>query len=327
MYKMSFNLTLNSSNVVNGTTNNTYQYNFRNGSFNVPEGSEMCVSQISVPYSWVNISSALGNNVLAYSIPAGSSVQYFSTILPDGFYDINALNLALQVLFKTNGHYWSVSSTGTFNTIYYYPITISTNDILYTNSFTSVTIPTSGNIVSVFGTGAIAGNWSGGGYPTTLLSTYNFASLFIQQTITAPSSLGYILGFTGGSSIISPSTSNGTFYPTIGLSSAVSQSINGNSLFTSPPFPAQGSTVNGVIIRCNLVDNHISNQTDILDSFPITSTYGSNINYLPQKDNWIKIQSGRYNNLVVYLQDQNLNPLRMLDPNCLISLLIRTPNI
>ena len=74
MYKMSFNLTLNSSNVVNGTTNNTYQYNFRNGSFNVPEGSEMCVSQISVPYSWVNISSALGNNVLGYSIPAGSSV-------------------------------------------------------------------------------------------------------------------------------------------------------------------------------------------------------------------------------------------------------------
>ena len=326
MYKMSFNLTLNSSNVVNGTTNNTYQYNFPNGSFNIPDGSEMAISQITIPYSWVNISSALGNNVLGYAIPQGSSIQYFYTTLPDRFYDISALNLALQTLFKTNGHYWSVlpsGATGSVNLVYYYPITISTNYALYTNTITSITILTSANIATVFGSGASSGSW-GGTYPTTLLSTYNYASLFIPSTTST--SIGYILGFTGGNSIISPSSVNGSFYPTLGVSSS-SINSNGNSLTSFPPFPAQGSTVNGVVVRCNLVSNYISNQMDILDAFPITSYYGNNINYVPIADNWIKVKGGKYNNLSIYFQDQNLNPLKIIDPNVLITLLIRFPQI
>ena len=38
---MSFSLVLNSSNVVAGSNNNTYKYNFIQGSFNLPENSEI----------------------------------------------------------------------------------------------------------------------------------------------------------------------------------------------------------------------------------------------------------------------------------------------
>ena len=323
---MSYNITLNSTNVIAGTNNSAYQFTFANGSFDIPEGSEMCIGQITVPYSWVNVSSALGNNVLGYAIPTGANVlQYYSTILPDGYYDITGLNTALQTLFKTNGHYWVNTSSGTYNNVYYYPITLSYNYTLYTTTITSLAIPLSGSIVTTFGTGVSAGSWTGT-YPSSV-SSYNYASLFIPQTVTSPSSLGYMLGFTGGSSVISPASSNGTFYPTLGVTTAPSISSNGNSLST-PPFNAPLATnVNGVVVRCNLIENKISNNTDILDTFPITSSYGYNINYIPICDNWLKVKKGRYNNVTIYFADQNLNPIKMLDNNVLISLLIRFPQI
>ena len=45
--------------------------------------------------------------------------------------------------------------------------------------------------------------------------------------------------------------------------------------------PPVGSTVNSVIIRCSLVDNSSCMPSDILDSFAIDGTYGSNLNYSP----------------------------------------------
>ena len=314
---MSYNITLNSSNVVQGTFNNTYQYNFLNGSFVVPDGAEISISQITLPYSWVNVSAALGNNVLGYAIPNSTIVKYYSTNLADGFYTLTSLNSALQALQISNGHYWVASG------VYYYPLSLSVNSVLYTNTITATTIPTSANITTVFGSGATSGSWNGG-YPTTLLSTYNFASLFIPQNF----SIGNILGFVGGSSIPALPTAmtlNGTFYPTLGVTGSASQTIIGNSL-TSPPFFApSGSSVNGIIVRCNLVDNSVTGNSDIMDSFPITTTYGSNLNYQSQIENWRKMKSGKYQNLTVYFQDQNLNPLRMLDNNVLITLLIRFP--
>jgi len=322
---MSYNITLNSSNLIKNGSNNMYQVTFKNGSFEFPEGTELCVSSATIPYSFVNVSSALGNNVLGYAIPAGSSVQYFSTTLADGFYDIPALNSALQTLFKSNGHYWVNTSSGTNNAVYYYPIVISSNYTLYTNAITSVEIPASASITTAFGTGYSAGSWSGGGYPTTLLSTNNFASLFIPETISSPSSLGYLLGFTGASSVTSPATANGSFYPSLGTTSSSSITSYGNSLSTPPFNPPLGSSINGLVLHCNVISNPLTSNSDILETIPITATYGANINYSPNSPNWAKVNAGKYNNLTIYFTDQSMNTLKMLDPNVLISLSIKLP--
>ena len=53
---MSNCLVLNSSNVT-GNNNNTYKYNFKNGMFAIKD-CEIAVANITIPYSWYNITSA-----------------------------------------------------------------------------------------------------------------------------------------------------------------------------------------------------------------------------------------------------------------------------
>jgi len=84
-----------------------------------------------------------------------------------------------------------------------------------------------------------------------------------------------------------------------------------------------GSNVNSVIVRCSLVNNSIVSPSDIIDSFPINATFGSNINYEPSFEKWIKIRPGNYSSFTITLFDQDLNNLNVLDPNMLITLMIK----
>lgn len=323
---MSYNITLNSSNVI-GVNNNTYQYNFINGGVNIPEGSTIGVSQITIPYSWRNISAVLGNNTWSYQMPNGASgtTTYGTYTIPDGFYSVSDLNTLIQAQFRANGHYWYLYSAtlGTAGNVLIYPLTISTNTSLYTNTITAYNIPLTANIASVFGTGYVAsdGNngttaWTGT-YPTTGTAPYTgrCVQLTFSGTQTAKTTLlGNVLGFTPSSY---PSTATGL--------TTLTSSSNGNTLQQVPPYPALATNVNGVIVRCNLVENNVVSPSDVLDSFPITTSYGSNINYLPISDNMVRMKKGKHSNLTITFSDQNFNTLYCLDPNVLITLIINTP--
>ena len=63
--------------------------------------------------------------------------------------------------------------------------------------------------------------------------------------------------------------------------------------------------------------------TDILDSFPINSTFGSNINYIPSYEKWVRVHHGTYSNLIITFVDQNYNNIQILDQNVIITLLLR----
>ena len=93
---MSFSLVLNSSNVVAGSNNNTYKYNFIQGSFNLPENSEISVSSVIVPYSFYNISAAYNNNLFILFYPLGGGYSSLDINIPDGFYTISTLNSYIQ---------------------------------------------------------------------------------------------------------------------------------------------------------------------------------------------------------------------------------------
>ena len=56
-----FNLTINSTNVAS-SLNNMYQYQFKNGAFEVPAGAEMMITSFQIPYSWYNITTRYNNN-------------------------------------------------------------------------------------------------------------------------------------------------------------------------------------------------------------------------------------------------------------------------
>ena len=322
-----YNITLNSSNLI-GVNNNTFQYNFKTGSVDIPDGATMSLSQVTLPYSWRNITASLGNNQWSYTVPNGdlsTQTTYGPYTIPDGFYTTPDLQSEIQTKFRENGHCWYRIATaqGTHNKTYEYPIYLTENLPLYTNTISCVVIPLTTNVASVFGTGALISNGSNGTvnwtdtYPTT---GGGICQLVFSGTSTPTTTLlSNILGFTSPASYPSVwtgyNTSTGNRYIT----------ADGNTLTNSPPYSALSTQVNGVIIRCNLVENSIASPSDVLDSFAITATYGSNINYMPIGNNAVKMKKGKFNNSTVSFSDQNYNPILALDPNVLITIIITLP--
>jgi hypothetical protein len=64
-----FNLTINSTKVAN-SLNNMYQYQFKNGAFEVPANVEMMITSFQIPYSWYNITSRYNNNTFNIHWPS-----------------------------------------------------------------------------------------------------------------------------------------------------------------------------------------------------------------------------------------------------------------
>ena len=282
---MSFSLVLNSSNVVAGSNNNTYRYNFIQGSFNIPENSEISVSSVIVPYSFYNISAAYNNNSFILNYPELSVYSSLPINIPDGFYTINTLNSYIQQLCISYGFYL-INNSGQY--VYY--ITVNPNTTYYANQFIFSKVP------SVLPTG-----WTNPGVPlpTSTISPY------IQIN---NSGFGTYIGLKNG------------FYP---MSTAIGYSGSDASIAVNSNQTPIGSNVNSILIRCSIVNNRIGVITDMMDAFPINATFGSNISYTPPFQKWVKASSGNFNNMTIQFVDQNFNPIIMNDSNILITILIK----
>jgi hypothetical protein len=400
---MSYNFVLNASNNVS-IYNNTFKYNFVNGQFDIPEGSEMCINTLVLPYSWYNVSSFIGNNTFYWTYPVPTSsftinatssstitvssltgtanlgvgsiitcssnptstspngLIYITALgtgtggngtyvinqsatysgasatstgvvrtitLTDGFYQLSDINNALWADMKTaTVYYYNTNpnmitgfTAGTESTNIIYPISFSSNPNGYNNVVSFQYIPTvSTDVPKLFGTNYA---YQFGSYPATTSTCQIIIPTGVTNSTT--NNIGNLLGFTSGAYPSTPTTKTFTTPATL-TNSFPLPSIGGNSLTAyTPPFPAIGSAVNGVIIRCSLVDNAISTVNDILNSTPINSTFGSNIIFNPLIDSFVKIKKGTYSSLTITFSDQNFNTLYMNDPNILLSLMIRFP--
>ena len=286
---MSFTLVLNSTNVTSTSTNTTFKYNFINGGFQL-KNMEMCVSSITLPYSFYNVSSYYNNRTFSLIFPKGATTQTISVTLPEGFYTVTDINSYIQQICLDNGAYL-IDSTG--NYVYY-------QQLVYNSTYYSVQLL----LYPV---------------PTTLPTGYSYASagtLYTSSTnlpttsytpqlvLSSAGSISTIIGF-----------KTGTTYPS--AQSTANQSI----LSTLTPV---GSTVNSIIMQCSLVNNPVTSPSDILDSLPIhNSTFGSNITYEPSFEKFISLSDGTFNNFTFSFRDQNLNEIYARDPNVSITLIIR----
>ena len=284
---MSNTLVFNSSNVV-GTNNNTFQYNFIQGAVNIKD-CEIAVGSLTIPYSWYNVTSYYNNQKFTIVFPYGAGLTYTMNItLPAGFYSVSDINNYVQLQCVNQGLYLIYQGQ------YVYYFNISVNSTYYAVNIVLSLIP---SVTSAGYTQPTSGYWSattGNGLPSTA-STPTFS-------LPATGSIGPIIGFPSSYSL-GPSTT---------------QSLSANSSLTP-----NGSTVNGLLMRCNLVDNNIAFPSDILDGVPINSTFGSNITYDPSFEKWVKMKDGTFNQMTITFNDQNLNTLYALDPNILLTLLIR----
>jgi hypothetical protein len=134
-------------------------------------------------------------------------------------------------------------------------------------------------------------NWTG--FPTTSLTA---------PTIQFGAGMAKIVGYTTS---------------VVGFGTSV-----GNQSYLSSSTP-QGSIVNSLVIRSNLVDNECGFPTDILDTMPITSSYGTNLVYSPTELKWVSCTAGTFQSFEIYFCDQNYNQIYALDNNVCISILLK----
>jgi hypothetical protein len=166
-----------------------------------------------------------------------------------------------------------------------YFIYLYTNTTYYGNQFIVCPVIPSNTTGYTFPSGYI--NTSGSNYPSPQI-IFN--------------STNYILGYTAGT------------YP-----STTSTSINLNCISNITP---NETSVNSVVIRCNLVKNDCTVPSDILDTMYINAKFGQNLTYQPTYEKWVDLQEGKYYSLVITFVDQNLNTIYFNDSNVTISLLI-----
>jgi hypothetical protein len=166
------------------------------------------------------------------------------------------------------------------------------------------------------------------------LSLYTNTALYKNQLIAelVPTSLPS--GYTQPANFVGYPTVSVT--PQIVLSSSSSQ-INSILGFATGTFPSVntanisvlstivpvGSAVNSLLMTCNLVSNQVAMPSNILSGIPIETTFGTNINYNPSYEQWVKITPGRYSSMTLQITDQDYNPITALDSNVLIVLNIR----
>ena len=284
---MSFVLTLNSTNVSNTNTNTSFKYNFINGGFTCKD-YEMCVSSITLPYSFYNVSSYYANKTFSLIFPTAATTIQYDITLPDGFYTVTEINSYIQQVCVDNGAYL-LNSSGN----YVYFVQLIYNTTYYSVQLLTFLVPTLATIGTY--TQPSSGLYSGAGLPTTSSTT--------QLVLASTGSIRTIIGFAAG-----------TFPPT-------TQTVSWNISSTLTPI---GTTVNSIIMRCSLVSNSCTSPSDILDSMPIKDvSFGSNITYDPNFEKFVSVTNGTFNSFVFTFCDQSLNEIYARDPNVSITLIIR----
>jgi hypothetical protein len=282
---MSFNLILNNTNVIS-SSNTIFQYKFINGGFFIPEGAEICIGTMSIPYAFFNITVANNNNT--FNIISWTGTVYNIT-LPNGFYTQTDIQQYLQTYFLNNALYLT-NAQG--DPVFFLYITI--NNTYYANQVLVYNVPTAAEF-----------------QPTTPGNAYYGWSApagFVFPTPTTKAPALQIL--------------NNNFQAFLGFNAGTYGGGATDQSFLSQ-FAPNTTPINSLIVTVNCVSNAVSIPTNVIDILPITSTFGANIVYEPKFQKWIKVTSGTYSNLIINILDQNFNPITSNDPNATISLLLK----
>lgn len=301
---MSFSLILNSTNNINRTLNTQFRYDFLSGNFHAKD-MEMCVSSIAIPYAFFNVSTFYANQNFSILFPVAAGSFTLNISLPAGFYTVADINNYIQNQMLINGLYL-INKTTSQNVFFF---NLSVNTAYYTTQIVATQVPalTGTGIYSTLYNLPPSGQYSGTGLPALSTSV---------PRLVLPTSGGIntLIGWPSGT------------FPTVAVqASTYTQTGSGAQVAAgiSPTVAPVGSTINSIVTRCSILKNDVTIPSDVLDGFPINTTFGSNITYSPPFEKWIKINDGTYSSFILTFVDQDLNTIYSVDPNVAVTLLIR----
>ena len=298
---MSFSLILNSTNNINTTLNTQFKYNFLSGNFHAKD-MEMCVSSIAIPYAFFNVSTFYANQNFSILFPTQAGSFTLNITLPPGFYTVTDINNYIQNQMLINGLY--LISKATLQNVFFF--NLSVNTAYYTTQIVATQVPTFATYTTLYNLPP-SGQYSGTGLPTV-------ANQVPRLVLPTEGGINTIIGWPAGT------------FPTLAVqASTYTQTGSGAQVAAgiSPVVAPIGSTINSLVVRCSILKNDVTIPSDVLDGFPINTTFGSNITYSPPFEKWIKINDGTYSSFTLSFVDQDLNTVFSVDPNVAVTLLIR----
>lgn len=286
-------LILNSENVVAGSNNSKFIYNFPQGGYTFKDDL-IAVQEIAMYFSAFNITSNYQNNSFSYIWIDGTTHQIN---IPDSFLQVKDINAFLQSEMVANKHYLLTSSGQ-----YVYLLEMVINQAQYAVQLNEFLIS-----VAI----ATTNTWTLPAGATWVLPTNPILPYFV---IPSTNKFKDLIGFSAGQypagtiTGVPPAQVQTPAY-------AVSQS----QLSSIAP---QITPYSSFLVFCSLVNNKAVIPSQLIYSFtPTNSTFGALQVYQPNAElGWNKIENGQYNSFVIEFRDQLGRPVAFQDPNTLITL-------
>ena len=277
----------------------TFKYDFPRGSVKFTDGDKVALAQLSMYYSFYNITNAYKNNTFTYNwwdnthpygtINAGNT---YTVTFPDGFYHLNfpvsPINTYNEFFQKAmiNNNTYLLDATGEY--VFY--MEIVWNNTYGRAQIISYPIPT-----------VLPAGWS---LPPTATWTLPAAATCPVVNILAINNVNTLLGFNAGSY---PPTNETTTYSTTGTTE-------------TDFFP-----VSSVVVACNLLKNLYSTPATNLYTIPISnSSFGFPIVVNLGEYAYVNLQAGIFDTFNIQFFDQNYNPLVLNDKDVVVYLLFDT---
>jgi len=287
-------IVLNQTNIVQDGNNNTLVYKFPNSvTFT---NSEIAIAQITMYYSWFNVTSSLSNNYFTFNwINAGGTNNYttYTIYIPNGLYEItdinnylqfvclNANNLSTQFISPTpTAPFYLVDSTG--DNVFYAEFLV--NPTAYGIQLNTYAVPT-----------ALPVGWTNPG--GTLLPAQTF-----NPVITTPAKFNELIGANPGTTTAYKIGSTYSYISTL-----------------TPQVQPNPS----LLVAITNIDNNYASPSSIIYSLAPAVAIGELIVEKPPEFNWNKLLRGTYNELRMQFLGTDFSPVQIKDPNITILLTIR----
>lgn len=287
-------LILNSSNIVAGSGNSSFVYNFPQGGV-VFKDDLIAVQQVSLYNSVFNITSSNNNNYFSYIWVDGTTNL---VNIPNSFLELSEINSFLQSVMISNGHYLT---TITGDNVYLLNITVNPARYAYQiNSFlVSASIATTNQ-------------WTIASGATWVLPTNPIMPMFVVPDTKFQQLIGYTAG-NYPNTVIAGTPPSQTQTPTQ-TDTYSTLSVNSPQIIPQPSY----------LGLCSLVNNQYCIPSQLLYSItPTGVTFGSLYTNQIADLAFNKISDGTYNQFTFRFVDNNGIAINFQDPNMLILLVIK----
>lgn len=293
-----FVIVLNQNNIVPDGQNNKLVYKFPNSM--LLKDKYIAVSNISIYYSWFNITATSQNNTLSYTWTAGGVTTTYQIVIPDGLYEITTINHFCQFIMIQNATYW-IDAVGD----YVYPFSILLNPPRYAIQINTFLVPSALPLNN-----------------TTPLGFPGWPTIPQNTVLTIPQNFNAIIGYSAGFAT-NPNLNNAYTPPTpTAATNYVSKLPDGTLSYLSDLSP-QVQPNNNVLFSISNINNPYSQPSSIIYSLNPNVAVGEQIYETPPNFMWNRMIDGIYNELRLTLLGNNLSPLIIKDPNMTILLAIR----